>query len=151
MEQVRAVLVAVGAAAGVALVAGCGGDGDAVRPRPAGSGAPRVSAAPEAGVMAPARVEVIAALAGCAAEIRIEADELRQGVCESGGDGYVITTFPEDRLKETWLDSAGVYGGTYLVGARWVVGAEPGLLTGLRERLGGEVRELRGIGPTAGR
>ncbi|MET8824824.1 hypothetical protein ABZX40_18140 [Streptomyces sp. NPDC004610] len=148
MERVRAVLLAVGGAAGLALVAGCGGD--AVRPQPVGSGVPRVSAAPEVGVMAPAKVEVIAALAGCEAQIRIDADELRQGVCESGGDGYVITTFPEDRLKETWLDSASVYGGTYLVGARWVVGAEPALLTGLRERLGGDVRELRGIGPTTG-
>ncbi|MEU9335785.1 hypothetical protein AB0D49_21810 [Streptomyces sp. NPDC048290] len=144
----RVAALVAGAAAGLALLTGCGGSGPAETGPSAA--APKVSAAPDAGVMAPAKVEVIAALTGCAADIRIEADELRQGVCATDGGGYVITTFPEDRLKETWLDSASVYGGTYLVGTRWVVGAEPALLDGFRQRLGGDVRELRGMGPTVG-
>ncbi|MEU9735073.1 hypothetical protein [Streptomyces sp. NPDC048002] len=137
--------VAVGLLALVPLVAGCGGDG--ADDRADAPKASKVSAAPAAGVVAPAKVEVIAGLTGCEAEIRIDADELRQGVCRTEEADFLITTFPEERLKETWLDSASVYGGTYLVGTRWVVGAEREQLGPLREKLGGTVRELRGIGP----
>jgi len=108
-----------------------------------------VTAAPEAGVVAPAKVEVIAGLTGCTAEIRIEAEELREGQCRTKQGEYRITTFPEERFKVTWLDTAAVYGGKYLVGTRWVVSARPELLEGFRARLGGTVQELRGVGPAA--
>ncbi|MDL2078456.1 hypothetical protein QNN03_18640 [Streptomyces sp. GXMU-J15] len=126
------------------LAAGCGGGEDdaAAAPR-----AEKVSAAASAGVVAPAKVEVIAGLTGCKPKIRIEADELREGVCRTEKADYVITTFPEERLKQTWLDSASVYGGTYLVGTRWVVGAKPEVLDDLRPKLGGEIQKLQGIGP----
>ncbi|MFF7529055.1 hypothetical protein [Streptomyces bobili] len=132
----------------LALATACGGGGQdevAVNSDPA-----KISAAPAAGVVAPAKVEVIAGLTGCEADIRIEADELRQGACTTADGGYLITTFPEEKLKETWLDSASVYGGTYLVGTRWVVSAEPEMLEKFRGKLGGTVRELRGIGPDPG-
>ncbi|MFB8755466.1 hypothetical protein [Streptomyces nigra] len=144
-----------GARRGVALVAGlaplllataCGG-GDA-GPAAAPGGPPKVSAA-EAGVVAPAKVEVIAGLTGCEARIRTEADELREGVCRTKRGDYLVTTFPEERLKRDWLDAAAVYGGTYLVGTRWVVSAEPAVLERLRPRLGGSIEHLRGIGPSA--
>lgn len=103
------------------------------------------AAAPPA---APAKVEVIADLAGCeAAEIRIEADELREGVCESSVGGLVITTFPEEKFKTTWLESASIYGGQYLVGPRWAIGAEPAALKKLRPKVGGTIRKLRGTQP----
>ena len=105
-----------------------------------------VTAAPEAGVVAPAKVEVIAGLTGCTAEIRIDADELREGVCRTEQGEYRITTFPEERFKVIWLDSAAIYGGEYLVGTQWVVSAKPELLAGFRSRLGGTVQELRGTG-----
>ncbi|MEU0337663.1 hypothetical protein ABZ092_01340 [Streptomyces bobili] len=126
-----------------ALATACGGGSDevAVNSDPA-----KISAAPAAGVVAPAKVEVIAGLTGCEADIRIEADELRQGACTTADGGYLITTFPEEKLKETWLDSASVYGGTYLVGTRWVVSAEPEMLEKFRGRLGGTIRDLKGIG-----
>lgn len=131
------------------LVAACGG-GDDDRPAARGGTAtPSGSAAPAAGVVAPAKVEVIAGLTGCKVKIRTEADELREGVCHTKQGDYLITTFPEEKLKETWLESAGVYGGTYLVGMRWVVSAKPEMLESLRAKLGGTVRELRGIGPSA--
>lgn len=127
------------------LAVACGGgeDGGAAERKRAS-----VTAAPEAGVVAPAKVEVIAGLTGCTAEIRIDAEELREGVCRTKRGEYRITTFPEDRFQVIWLDSAAVYGGKYLVGTRWVVSARPELLDGFRSRLGGTVRELRGIGPT---
>ncbi|MET9758901.1 hypothetical protein ABZ016_07575 [Streptomyces sp. NPDC006372] len=133
------------------LVTSCGGGGD---DEPAGGGKAatpsKAAAAPAAGVVAPAKVEVIAGLAGCKVKIRTEADELREGVCHTEKGDFLITTFPEEKLKETWLESARVYGGKYLVGMRWVVSAKPKMLEPLRAKLGGTVRELSGIGPTAG-
>ncbi|GGR84452.1 hypothetical protein GCM10010269_24550 [Streptomyces humidus] len=127
------------------FTAACGGADDTddkSAPTPAA-----VTAAPEAGVVAPAKVEVIAALTGCTAEIRIEAEELRQGACHTKESDYLITTFPEERHKESWLEAASLYGGQYLVGSRWVVSAQPEALTGLRPRLGGTIRQLSRTGP----
>ncbi|MGI5452331.1 hypothetical protein ACQEWB_03915 [Streptomyces sp. CA-249302] len=109
-----------------------------------------VSAAPEAGVVAPAKVEVIAGLIGCAKpKIRVEAEELRQGVCHTKQADRVITTFPEEKYKLAWLDAASGYGGQHLVGARWVVSAKPELLKAYRDKLGGDIQQMRGFGPTA--
>ena len=125
----------------LALVTACGGgeDDTARTPRPSKS-----SAAPAAGIVAPARIEVIAGPAGCKAEIRTEADELREGLCHSEQADYRITTFPAEKYKEAWLDAASVYGGAYLVGPRWVVSAEAEHLEQARNKLGGTVRRLKG-------
>ncbi|MGX1267778.1 hypothetical protein [Streptomyces phaeoluteigriseus] len=132
----------------LSLATACGGGG--AEEVAANSDPAKISAAPAAGVVAPAKVEVIAGLTGCEADIRIEADELRQGACTTPDGGYLITTFPEEKLKETWLESASVYGGTYLVGTRWVVSAEPKTLKRFRGKLGGEITRLKGIGPEPG-
>jgi hypothetical protein len=130
------------------LATACGsGGGDGA---PASSDPSEISAAPAAGVVAPAKVEVIAGLTGCEPEIRIEADELRQGLCHTKKIDYLITTFPEEKYKQAWLDSAAVYGGQYLVGSRWVVSAKkPEVLEEFRTKLGGTIQHLRGIGPRA--
>ena len=131
------------------LAVACGGGEDSAEEKRRSATA-AVTAAPEAGVVAPAKVEVIAGLTGCTAEIRVEAEELREGLCRTKQGEYRITTFPEERFKVTWLDSAAMYGGKYLVGTRWVVSATPELLEGFRSRLGGTVQELRSIAPTTG-
>ncbi|MFG2550157.1 hypothetical protein [Streptomyces sp. NPDC048581] len=125
--------------------AACGGGGDK---EPAAKGSPTNVAATVAGVVAPAKVEVIAGLTGCKVKIRTDADELREGVCHTAKGDYLITTFPQEKYKLTWLDAAAVYGGKYLVGTRWVVSAKPKLLEQLRPRLGGKIQQLRGVGPT---
>jgi hypothetical protein len=128
------------------LVTACGeGTGE----EGAAKSGPANVAATAAGVVAPAKVEVIAGLTGCEAKIRTEADELREGVCHTKKGDYLITTFPAEKYKLTWLDAASVYGGTYLVGTRWVVSGKPELLERLRPRLGGTVQQLRGVGPSA--
>ncbi|MER6563780.1 hypothetical protein ABT300_39900 [Streptomyces sp. NPDC001027] len=128
-----------------ATACGGGADGAAGKDEPTPT---TVTAAAAAGVVAPAKVEVIAGLTGCKATIRIEAAELRQGVCHSAGADYLITTFPEERHKETWLDAAAIYGGRYLVGSRWVVSAQPEALTRFQPKLGGEIRQLGAAGPS---
>ncbi|MGW5650591.1 hypothetical protein [Streptomyces humi] len=133
----------------VPLAAACsgGGDDDAAADRKQAKIS--VSDAPANGVVAPAKVEVIANLTGCKPKIRIEATELRQGVCHTKKVDYLVTTFPSDELKETWLDSASGYGGKYLVGTRWIVSAQPQMLAGFQDKLGGTIRQLRGFGPAA--
>lgn len=135
-----------GSLALLTLAAACTGEGDDTSERSSKA----VTAAPEAGVVAPAKVEVIAGLIGCAKpRIRVDAEELRQGVCHTKQADRVITTFPEEKYKLAWLDAAAGYGGKHLVGTRWVVSAKPELLEGFRRKLGGEIQELPGFGPRA--
>ena len=131
-----------GSLALLTLAAACTGEGDDT--------SERSSKAVTAGVVAPAKVEVIAGLIGCAKpRIRVDAEELRQGVCHTKQADRVITTFPEEKYKLAWLDAAAGYGGKHLVGTRWVVSAKPELLEGFRRKLGGEIQELPGFGPRA--
>ncbi|KUL23770.1 hypothetical protein [Streptomyces regalis] len=127
------------------LATACGGSEDEGA---AAKSSPTNVSATAAGVVAPAKVEVIADLTGCKVKIRTDADELREGVCHTEKGDYLITTFPQEKYKLTWLDAAAVYGGKYLVGTRWVVSAKPALLEQLRPRLGGRIQQLRGVGPT---
>ncbi|KFF98246.1 hypothetical protein IQ62_25930 [Streptomyces scabiei] len=145
-HRLRAAALA-GSLAVLPLVTACSSDGD--QNSASSTKPPSVSDAPAAGVVAPAKVEVIANLTGCKPKIRIEADELRQGLCHTKKVDYLITTFPEEKFKQTWLDSAAIYGGKYLVGSRWVLSAkEPEMLEEFRAKLGGTVQQLQGIGPT---
>ncbi|WP_053743029.1 hypothetical protein [Streptomyces sp. NRRL WC-3618] len=98
--------------------------------------------APVAAVVAPAKVEVIAKLTGCEVTIRTDAEELREGVCHTADGDYLITTFPQERYKRIWLDSAAVYGGRYLVGNKWVITAPPKLQESLRQKVGGSFEDL---------
>ncbi|MES5824127.1 hypothetical protein [Streptomyces sp. RG80] len=121
------------------LATGCGGGGS---DESKVSSDTAVTAAPSAGVVAPAKVEVIAGLVGCKVKIRTDADELREGVCKGKDGDFLITTFPEERFKLTWLDAASIYGGKYLVGTRWVVSAPEALLKKFRPELGGKIQQL---------
>ncbi|MEU8438653.1 hypothetical protein AB0F18_38360 [Streptomyces sp. NPDC029216] len=94
---------------------------------------------------APATVEQIAAALGCTAELGTQAEELRQGSCETGQGAYRMTTFTADEGLRSWLAEAQPYGGVYLVGDRWVVTAPSAdALSGLRERLGGSIENGAG-------
>ncbi|MBT2418794.1 hypothetical protein J7F01_04205 [Streptomyces sp. ISL-22] len=134
-------MATAGSAVLLFLATACGGGEDE---KAAAKSSPTNVSATVAGVVAPAKVEVIAGLTGCEVKIRTEADELREGVCHSERGDYLITTFPQEKYKRTWLDAAAVYGGKYLVGPRWVVSAKPELLEELRPELGGTIQQLRG-------
>ncbi|WP_369226994.1 hypothetical protein AB5J52_41155 [Streptomyces sp. R39] len=135
-----------GSLATLPLAAACGGEDDAAAEgKP--SRTPAISAV-KAQVIAPAKVEVIAGLTGCKAKIRIEADELRQGVCHTKKADHLITTFPEDRFQQTWLETAAMYRADFLVGSRWVISAELDKLKRFRERTGGEIVSMSGMGPS---
>jgi hypothetical protein len=120
------------------LVVACSGDGGGDK----AEGKAKGGSSPVAAVVAPAKVEVIAQLSGCEVKIRTEAEELREGVCQTAEGDYLITTFPKDELKEVWLESAAMYGGKYLVGPRWAISAKPDVLQSLKAKVGGTIRDL---------
>ncbi|MGP4003447.1 hypothetical protein [Streptomyces sp. 8N706] len=130
----------------LSLAVGCGAEKTATT-------ADKPKRKPSAVAPAPPKVEKIAAMTGCKVNIRTEADELREGVCETSLGDYLVTTFPEEKYKLTWLDTARMYGGTYLVGPRWAISARPGVLAQLRSKVGGTIQELDGMngaGPPTG-
>ncbi|MFD7032227.1 hypothetical protein ACFWAR_29780 [Streptomyces sp. NPDC059917] len=107
-----------------------------------GSSGPVVRAAPAAPAGAGSRtIQELAAALGCTAEVTVEADELREGACGAGKEGYRMATFTADAGQAAWLAESQAYGGTYLVGERWVVtAASPEALAPARAHLGGTIR-----------
>ncbi|GAB1818217.1 hypothetical protein [Herbidospora sp. RD11066] len=96
--------------------------------------------APEGG---PRSVEQMYTTIGCASTyLQIDADELRQGICETPQGRYTITTFVTEKGKRDWLDYAQMWGGIYLVGELWAVVAKPDLLENLQDETGGELEDI---------
>lgn len=89
----------------------------------------------------PATIERLAAkIDGCkpnAAPGRLKG--YRQANCKTPSGSYVLNTFSTDKGQGEWLDYAKLYGGTYLVGPRWIVVGQKQALEKLKERTGGKV------------
>lgn len=119
----------------------CGGCGESQPPHGADAAAgsvPAAKAAPASPGAPGISVEEIAGVLGCTAELSVEADELRQGACETAQGAYSVATFAADQGLRSWLAETRTYGGVYLVGDRWVVtGPSAQALTALHDRLGG--------------
>ncbi|MBB1244951.1 hypothetical protein GL263_15450 [Streptomyces durbertensis] len=98
---------------------------------------------------AAATLEQLAAEVSCDLTVNVDASEVRQGVCGSGKSRFVLATFTSAGGQRAWLDEAKPYGGTYLVGSRWLAVGEPAELKRLRGRLGGTVE--RGDSHDSGR
>ncbi|MFF1560671.1 hypothetical protein [Streptomyces sp. NPDC058279] len=121
------------------LCGGCAGGPAKARPAAATRAASHVT------------VQDLAAALGCTAEITVDAEELREGACGAGAAGFRIETFTADEGQRAWLAQSREYGGTYLVGDRWVVtAASAEALAPLRERLGGTVETGDSHGPDHG-
>lgn len=128
------VKLAAGAAVALLALTGCGGSGDN------GAGGSR-NAAAEVPTTATGSLEELAAEAKCKPEIQTDADEIRQGVCKVSGGKFILATFATDRGQREWLNAAKDYGGSYLVGAKWVAVGDQRMVGTLRGRLGGTVEE----------
>lgn len=82
----------------------------------------------------------IGEVVGCEVEVTVDAAELREGACPAKQGRYRIATFTTDEGQRAWLAQTRMYGGTYLVGNRWVVTAQtPESLAPLRRELGGAI------------
>lgn len=84
-------------------------------------------------------LEQLADRARCRADVQTDAAELRQATCANGARRYILVTFANARGQAEWLDEADDYGGTYLVGGRWVAVGGRRDIVALRDRLGGTV------------
>ncbi|MEU3182950.1 hypothetical protein ABZ707_01860 [Streptomyces sp. NPDC006923] len=112
------------AALALVLAAGCGTNDDE---------------APRMPKTATGSLEQIASKAECEPDIQTDAAELRQANCTTGDGKYVLATFATDRGQREWLNEANDYGGSYLVGRKWVAVGEAKVVAALRGRLGGTV------------
>ncbi|QIP86828.1 hypothetical protein GLX30_25525 [Streptomyces sp. Tu 2975] len=116
----------------LALAAACGsGDDDDGRVGPdKGAKAPKT---------ATGSLEDLARQAECEPNIQTDAEELRQANCTTADGKYILATFATDRGQREWINEANDYGGTYLVGRKWVAVGDEKVVAALRDRLGGTV------------
>ncbi|MFB6981136.1 hypothetical protein [Streptomyces scopuliridis] len=124
------------AALTLALTAGCAADDASDRGDGNGGNAEKAPATPDT---ATGSLEQIASKAECEPNIQTDADELRQGNCTTDDGKYVLVTFATDRGLREWINEAKDYGGSYLVGRKWVAVGDDRVVTALRGRLGGTV------------
>ncbi|MBC6463513.1 hypothetical protein [Actinomadura sp. HBU206391] len=120
-------LIAVQAAAGCTRGHGA--------PAPSEAGDPSFPGKPAK----PATLEQLAARTGCKLETETKATELRQGSCKTSDGRYTMLTFVTDKAKESWLGAAKEWGGTYLIGPRWVIVGTQQNLQPFYDKVGGEI------------
>jgi hypothetical protein len=106
--------------------------------------------APDVPKTATGTLEQLAKKAECEPNIQTDAKELRQANCKTGDGKYILTTFATDRGQREWINEANDYGGSYLVGRKWVVSGDEKVVTALRGRLGGTVETASSHGQHAG-
>ncbi|MFZ3494990.1 hypothetical protein ACODT5_17515 [Streptomyces sp. 5.8] len=119
-----------------ACTAGTGGTGGGREASPAPAPAP----AP-----APETLDRIATALGCSPEVTVDAQEVREGACAVEGRAFRMATFSTAQGRAAWLAESRQYGGTYLVGERWIItGPSADALTPARAALGGTLDSAPG-------
>ncbi|MFC6886259.1 MULTISPECIES: hypothetical protein [Actinomadura] len=134
LTPARAALLCGAAAVTLPLSSACSGAA-------AGNGADGADGAHSAhgAAASPATIEQLAARTGCALSGKRGSEELRQGACRTAKGRYTLVSFTTDRGRDAWLEEARPWGGSYLVGTRWVAVGAPRTLESLRADLGGHV------------
>lgn len=128
----RYVLPAGAAASAALLLGGCSGD----------SGTASVAKTAE-----PPTVEKLGSAVKCKAEIRKKVEDYRLGDCKAKKTLFTFVTFKDNRAKRGWLDFSKDYGGTYLVGSRWIVVTDKASSLGpIQAQYGGTVERGAGHG-----
>lgn len=122
----RAHRAAAAVLAGCALLTACTGGADGGE----ADAAPRTASG---------TLEQLASKADCEPNVQTDAEEIRQANCATRDGRYVLATFATDRGQREWINEANDYGGSYLVGRRWVAVGDPEVVAALRGRLGGTV------------
>ena len=115
---------------GLALLTACGAGPDG-----GGDDKPK----PDVPPTATGTLEQLASKAHCAPNIQTDAEEIRQANCTTADGRYVMVTFATDRGQREWINEANDYGGSYLVGRKWVAVGDAQVVATLRGRLGGTV------------
>lgn len=85
-------------------------------------------------------VEELAEKVGCTPDFQGTTSDFRQAACKTDAARYILFDFETDAKKRTWLDGALIYGGTYLVGEKWILTTMKNAdLERLRGEIGGTV------------
>jgi hypothetical protein len=116
---------------GMTLLAACSGQSGS-----AGHSGHGDNAAPAA---KPASIEQLASRTGCSPSSKRSSEELRQAACQTSKGRYTLVSFTTDQGQQSWLTEAKPWGGSYLIGPRWVVVATAPILQSLRSELGGKI------------
>ncbi|WUH96324.1 hypothetical protein OHR68_22360 [Spirillospora sp. NBC_00431] len=87
----------------------------------------------------PASLAKLAEQTSCSLTGTRKVKDLEQGNCKTSQGRYVLLSFTTDQGMNAWLHEARPWGGTYLVGARWVVVSRQKTLETLRADLGGKI------------
>jgi hypothetical protein len=99
-------------------------------------------AAVDAKAAQPADIDKVAAAAGCSATPTTSNSTYKQAFCVAGPNRLTITTFTTEADQKAWLAEALPYGGSYLIGQRWVVGANTADgMNRIADTLGGSIVE----------
>lgn len=127
--------LACAAGAAAAALAGCSSTGSA----PGSSAQGETADGPPAVLVS--GLDDLAEKAGCGGKLsgQSKAAELRQGVCKTEKGRFTLVTFASDKDQRTWLQEAKNWGGTYLIGPRWIAVSEEPNLQSLRQTLGGDI------------
>ncbi|MFI0349608.1 hypothetical protein [Actinomadura sp. 9N407] len=86
-----------------------------------------------------ATIEQLAQQTGCTLIGSRKSAEFKQGQCKTDKGRYVLVSFTTDKGRDSWLTEAKPWGGSYLVGPKWVAVATPPILESLRTKVGGKI------------
>ncbi|MEV7086704.1 hypothetical protein AB0O07_12515 [Streptomyces sp. NPDC093085] len=124
-DRISVLLATPAVALSLALTAGCGANDENASDEPK---------------TATGSLEELAEQAKCDPDVQKHAsEELRQANCTTDDGKYILITFATDRGVREWLHEAKPYGGSYLVGRKWVAVGDEKVTEALRGRLGGTV------------
>jgi hypothetical protein len=96
-------------------------------------------------------VEELATTIGCTPEFQGTTTDFRQAICKAGKDKYMLLDFVTDKGQADWYEYAILYGGSYLVGERWIVtSTSEKLMIKLQDELGGKIEQDESMGAGGG-
>jgi hypothetical protein len=99
----------------------------------------------------PYTVEQLAETVGCTPAFQGKAADFRQASCKVGKTDYMLLDFVTDKNQKDWYEYAIIYGGSYLVGERWIVtSSSEDAMVKLQGRLGGSIEQDESMGASHG-
>ena len=128
------------AIAGALVVAGCG-----VPAQTAPVATTRSTPPPKP--TKPYTVEQLAATVGCTPDFQGKTSDFRQANCTIGETDFLMLDFLTDDGQRAWYDNAKIYGGSYLVGERWILASSSeDEMIKLQDELGGSIEQDKSMG-----
>jgi hypothetical protein len=87
-------------------------------------------------------VEELAETVGCEPAFQGTTADFRQANCKVGKTDYLILDFSTEAGQQAWYDGAIPYGGSYLVGERWILtSSSEDAMIKLQDKLGGAIEQ----------